>query len=310
MVRSRLILLALPLLAGCAQMGERAEPPASASLRFAQALDQAQEAVDGAVDRMDSFERMAQREDSAIAFAVGGRGAPTGHFTAPPAGAAEAAGRVMDPAFLALGDYAHVLAQAASGQPVRDATVGNGQVLARAAANGLAAVQAASGTPVLEPVRQAGLAGITALADLPGVLAAQRERPSLAALVEEGQPHVVAVIAMLRAVVGAEPGLGTRGAIRARHEGLDAQQARFLAALRTDSRIGVAERYSIFRSVAEARDNDPAQGNLASIIDLLAAIEQAHAALAVSGPDAEGRVAQLELAVARLSALTEGSRRG
>src|SRR4051794_10578026 len=103
MVRPRLMLLALPLLAGCAQMGERPEPPAPVSLRFAQTLDGATEAVDEAIGRMDGFERMAQREDSAIAFAIGGRGVPAGRFTAPPAGAAEAAGRVLAPAFAALG---------------------------------------------------------------------------------------------------------------------------------------------------------------------------------------------------------------
>ncbi len=310
MNQPRLMLLALPLLAGCAQMGERPDPPAPASLRFAQMLDRADDAVDEAIGRMDSFERMAQREDSAIAFAVGGRQAPAGHFTAPPAGASEAAGRVLAPAFTALGDYAHVLAAAAGGQRVRDETAGNGQALAQATAKGLDAVQAASGTPVLEPVRTAGVAGVAALADLPAVLAQRREAPSLAALVQEGQPHVAAVIAMLHAVIGPEPGLGTRGAIRARREGLDAQQARFLAALRTDGRIGAGERYSIFRSLAEGRDNDPAQGNLEAINELLTAIEQAHAALAADRADAEAKVAALELAVARLSALTEGAQRG
>ncbi len=310
MVRPRLMFLALPLLAGCAQMGERPEPPAPASLRFAQTLDQADEAVDEAIGRMDGFERMAQREDNAIAFAIGGRQVAAGRFTAPPAGVSEAAGRVLTLAFTALGDYAQVLAAAAGGQRVRDAAAGNGQVLAQAAAKGLDAVQAASGTPVLAPVRTAGVAGIAALADLPAVLAQRREAPSLAALVQEGQPHVAAVIAMLHAVIGPEPGLGTRGAIRARREGLDAQQARFLAALRTDGRIGAGERYSIFRSLAEGRDNDPAQGNLEAINELLTAIEQAHAALAADRADAEAKVAALELAVARLSALTEGAQRG
>ncbi len=310
MNRPRLMLLALPLLAGCAQMGERPDPPAPASLRFAQMLDRADDAVDEAIGRMDGFERMAQREDNAIAFAVGGRQAPAGHFTAPPAGASEAAGRVLAPAFTALGDYAHVLAAAAGGQRVRDETAGNGQALAQATAKGLDAVQAASGTPVLEPVRTAGVAGVAALADLPAVLAQRRQAPSLAALVQEGQPHVAAVIAMLQAVIGREPGLGTRGAIRARREGLDAQQARFLAALRNDGRIGPGERYSIFRSVAEGRDNDPAQGNLEAINELLTAIEQAHAALAADRADAEAKVAALELAVARLTALTEGAGRG
>jgi hypothetical protein len=259
---------------------------------------------------MDAFERMAQREDSAIAFAVSGRQATSSRFTAPPAAAAEAAGRALSPAFTALGDYAHVLAQAAGGHRIQAKPGPSGEELATATANGLAAVQAASGTPVLEPVKAAGLAGITALADLPEVLTKRRTTPTLAVMVGEGQPHVTAVVALLRAVIGAEPGQGTRGAIRARRQALDATQARFLAALRADNRIGAGERYGIFRSVAELRDSDPAQGNFAALIDLLAAIEQAHAALAVDGPDADAKIAALEAAVARLGAATEGSRRG
>ncbi|MBL6454443.1 hypothetical protein JMJ55_03845 [Belnapia sp. T6] len=309
MIRRHMILLALPVLAGCAQMGGQAEPPASAAARFAATLVSAEQAVDDAVARMDGFERMAQREDQAIAFALSGRTAPPARFTAPPAAAAEAAGRVLAPVFAALGDYAHALASVAAGQPVRAGGDPGGRALSEATANGLAAVQAASGTPVLEPVKTAGLAGVAALADVPARIAASG-KPSLGALVNEQQPHMVAVVALLRAVIGPEPGQGTRGAIRARREGLDAQQARFLSALRTDGRIGPAERYSIFRSVSESRDNDPAQGNFSAIIDLLAALEQAHGALAVDGPDAEAQIAAMAAAVERLEDLTEGSRRG
>ena len=316
MVRRRIVMLALPILAvpvlsGCAGMGrERPEPPVTAALRFAAAVEAADPAVDAAVARMDGFERMAAREDSAIGFAVGGRATPPSRFTAAPAGAAEAAGRVLSPAFTALSDYAHLLDQVAEGERIQGKPGPTGQQLAMAVANGLNAVQAASGTPVIEPVRSAGLAGITALSDMPETMTRGGARPTLAGMVAAGQPHLQAVVALLRAVIGPEIGQGTRGAIRARREALDAQQSRFLATLRSDGRIGAGERYSIFRSVAELRDNDPAQGTFAALLDLLEAIEAAHAALAVDGPDAEGKVAALEAAVARVSVTTEGSRRG
>ncbi|RYJ03207.1 MAG: hypothetical protein EON47_04910 [Acetobacteraceae bacterium] len=316
MLRRRLMMIALPVLAapvlaGCAQMGmERPEPPVPAALRFAAALEAADPAVDAAVARMDGFERMAAREDSAIGFAVGGRTAPASRFTAAPAGASEAAGRVLSPAFTALSDYAHLLAQVAGGERIEAKPGPSGRQLAAAVAHGLDAVQAASGTPVLEPVKAAGLAGITALSDMPETMTQGGARPTLAGMVAAGQPHLQAVAALLRAVIGPEIGQGTRGAIRARREALDAQQSRFLAALRSDSRIGAGERYSIFRSVAELRDSDPAQGTFAALIDLLNAIEQAHAALAADGPDADAKVIGLEAAVTRLSLTTEGSRRG
>jgi hypothetical protein len=313
MLQRRTALITMPLLfaAGCAQTGNRAGPAAPNTLRFAAALEGADAAVDDVIARMDGFERMAAREDAAIAFAAGnarGRGAP--RFTPPPAGAAEAAGRVLNPAFTALGDYGHVLAQVAEGEPIEPRATPSGAQLAAAAEAGLRAVQAASGTPVPEPVRRAGLTGIATLADLPDVLPRRGRSPGLAGLVAEAQPHLAAVAAMLRAVIGAEPGQGTRGAIRARREGLDAGQARFLEALRNDRRIGPGERYAIFRSVSELRDSDPAQGNFATLVALLAAMEEAHAALGSESAEAAGKVTLFEAQVARLGALTEGSRRG
>lgn len=317
MVRRRLLALALPLLAGpilsgCARIdGPLDEPQASAAARFAAALEAADPVVGAAIARMDGFERMAAREGAAIGFAVdGGPGAAPGRFTAPPAGAAEAAGRAIAPAFAALGDYAHILAQATAGLPIQAKPSASGEALAAAAGDGLRAVQAAGGGTVAEPVQAAGLAGIAALADLPEVLTKRRSAPDLVTLVAEGQPQVAAVTGLLRAVIGAEAGQGTRAAIRARREGLNTQQGRFLAALRTDRRIGPGERYSIFRSIAELRDSDPAQGTLAALVALIAAVEQAHAALAAGGPDAEAKVAGLEIALARLSTTAEGSRRG
>lgn len=309
MLQRRIALLALPLIlvAGCARMGGSG-PPAPTALAFATGLEEAETAIDNAVTRMDGFERMAAREDAAIAFASRGRAGR--RFDPAPAGAAEAAGRVLAPAFAAIGDYGHVLSQVASGQAIAPKQSAGGAELARGAEAGLESVRAASGTRVPAPVRTAGLAGIAALADLPGQLAGRGRSVTLAAMVAEAQPHLAAVTSMLRAVVGPEPGQGTRGAIRARREGLDAGQARFLEAIRADSRIGAGERYSIFRSVAEMRDNDPAQGNLSALIALLDAMEQAHASLGAESPDAAAKVASFEAAVDQLEALNEASRRG
>ncbi len=315
MIQRRIALLALPLLAiaGCAEGGGRwggSGPPAPTALSFATTLEGAEMAVDNAIARMDGFERMAAREDAAVAFASPNRGRAAQRFNPAPAGAAEAAGRVLTPAFTAIGDYGHVLSQAASGERLSPKSSAAGADRAREAANGLDAVQAASGTPVAAPIRMAGLAGLAALADLPEQLAQRGRSVTLAAMVAEAQPHLAATSALLRAVIGPEPGQGTRGAIRARRQGLDAGQARFLEAVRADGRIGAGERYSIFRSVAEMRDNDPAQGNFSAMIALLSAMEEAHDALGTESPDAAGKVAAFEAAVARLGAANEASRRG
>ena len=317
MVQRRVILFALPLLAvaGCAPgIGRWGGSGSSApsALRFAIALEEAEMAVDTAIARMDGFERMAAREGAAIAFARPPSNTPRAAPRLGPSrvGAAEAAGDVLAPAFAAIGDYGHALSQVASGERVVSKSSANGAELARAAATGLDAVRGARVTPPAATVRTAGLAGITALADLPDSLAERGRSVTLSAMVAEAQPHLVAVAALLRAVIGSEPGQGTRGAIRAQREGLDSDQARFLDAIRTDGRIGAGERYSIFRSAAELRDNDPAQGNFAALIALLAAMEEAHGALGTEGADAAGKVAAFEAAAERLEALSEASRRG
>ncbi|MFZ4407201.1 MAG: hypothetical protein ACOYOH_07665 [Paracraurococcus sp.] len=303
----RSLLLILPLLvAACADRPAQKDP---LTLRFGAALTAAETGADALILRMDGFERMAMREDAAIAFAAGGRGAAP-RLASPGTGAAEAAGQVLAPGFAALGAYARALTEAAGGEAeAGEESVAEGAVLARAAAEGLTAVHASSGAVVAEPVRAAGLAGIAALAELP----ARREArlPALVpALVTEAAPHVAAVTALLRAVIGPEPGQGTRGAIRARREALDAGHGRFLAAVAADRRLGPGERYTIYRSVAEQRDGDPAQGSFTAMIDLLARLDAAQAAVAAGAGDAADRVTAFEAAVARLGALVEASRRG
>ena len=299
----RSLLLILPLLAAaCADRPAQKDPLA---LRFGAALTAADTGADALILRMDGFERMAMREDAAIAFAAGGRGAAP-RLAPPGTGAAEAAGQVLAPGFAALGAYARALTEAAGGEAdAGEESVAGGAVLARAAAEGLTAVRTASGTVVADPVRTAGLAGIAALADLPA-----RHDVRLPALVAEAAPHVAAVTALLRAVIGPEPGQGTRGAIRARREGLDAGHGRFLAAVAADRRLGPGERYTIYRSVAEQREGDPAQGSFTAMIDLLARLDAAQAALAAGAGDAAERVTAFEAAVARLGALAEATRRG
>lgn len=305
----RSLVLLLPLLAiGCAGGGPK-DPPSPLALRLGTALEGADPSADALILRMDAFERMAQREDAAIGFAAGGR-QPGGPRLAPAAsGAAEAAGQVLMPGFTALGDYAHGLAQLAGGEPIAPRAGPSGALLSRAAEAGLQAVRQASGTVPPEPVRMAGLAGIAALSDLPDRIAAT-SGATVSTMVAEAAPHLAAVTALLRAVIGAEPGHGTRGAIRARREGLDAVQTRFLAAVAADRRLGPGERYTIYRSVAEQRDDDPAQGSFSVLIDLLGALEAAHAALAAGAPDAGQKIAAFETSVARLGAMAEAARRG
>ena len=312
--RRRTVLLSLaPLVAaGCAGGRREREASADAARRFAATLDSAKEAVDGLIDRMDGFERQSAQEENAVAFATGRgrRGEPPSRFTPAPAGAADAAGRVLDAAFAALEDYSEVLAQAASGQRVRDVEGLNGEGLARATASGLDALRRSGGGAVPEAQRDAGLRGIAALADLPATLGRSGRRPTEAAMVAEAQPHLEATAALLRATIGAGPGQGARGAIAARQNALDASQARLLAAVRADTRVGPTARYNTFRSIAEARDDDPDENAFDALLALVAAMEQAHAALGAGGTDANAKVAAFELAVLRLRSYNEASRRG
>jgi hypothetical protein len=322
----RTFLLALtPLLlvgAGCAGERRGRHEAEGTVRRFAAALDGAEDAVDGLISRMDAFERQAEAEEEAIAFATGrgadvgrgrGRGAPgelPSRFTPAPAGAADAAGRVLDIAFAALEDYSEVLAQAASGRRVVDAEGLNGEQLARAADAALEALRRSGGGSVGDAERRAGLQGIAALADLPQAVARRGRRPTESAVVAEAQPHVAATAALLRAAIGAGPGQGARGAIATRQARLDASQGRLLSAVRGDRSVGPTARYNLFRSIADARDDDPDEGAFDALLELVAAMEQAHAALGTGGRDADAKVAAFELAVLRLRSYNEASRRG
>ena len=315
----RTVLPSLPPLLGAAgctgRRGER-EAAASTARRFAAALDGAEQAVDGLISRMDGFERRAAAEEEAIAFATagGGRGRARGElpsrFTPAPAGAADAAGRVLETAFAALEDYSEVLAQAAAGERVSDVEGMNGEQLARTTDAALDALRRSGGGSVPEAERRAGLGGIAALADLPQTLTRGGRRPTVSAMVAEAQPHLAATAALLRTAVGAGPGQGARGAIAARQNALDASQGRLLAAVRGDSRVGPTARYSLFRSITDARDDDPDENAFDALLALIAAMEQAHAALGAGGPDADAKVAAFELAVLRLRSYNEASRRG
>jgi hypothetical protein len=319
--RTALLLLLPPLLgggagAGCAGRRRERRAAAGTAQRFAAALDGAEDAVDGLILRMDGFERQALAEEEAIAFATGrtranrARGELPSRFTPAPTGAADAAGRVLDLAFAALEDYAEVLAQAAAGERVSDYEGLNGEQLSRATADALEALRRSGGGTVPEAERRAGLAGIAALADLPHGVARRGRAPTEAALVAEAQPHIAATAALLRAAIGAGPGQGARGAVAVLQSRLDESQSRLLAAVRNDGRVGPTARYNLFRSIGEDRDDDPDEEAFDALIALLAAMEQAHAALgAGSGPDVEAKVAAFEMAVLRLHAYNEASRR-
>ncbi|HYZ32022.1 MAG TPA: hypothetical protein VE684_07025, partial [Crenalkalicoccus sp.] len=176
-----------------------------------------------------------------------------------------------------------------------------GQALVATATRGLDRLRAI-GVVVAEPARQHGLAGIAALAAL-GAPPPDGRRPRVATLVAEAQPHVAAVATLLRGVIGPEPGTGTRGAIRARQEALEAAQIRFLGAVRADRNFGVARRYAIYREVAATRDDAPTQGSFAAMLEVVATLERAHTALAAGGEQAGGQLAAFEAAVTRLSDL-------
>ncbi len=309
----RYALLTLPLLlaAGCAQMSpDAAEDPASSTpaARFAGSVEASDHAMETAIGRMDAFERLAAREDNAIGYAVGSNTAP--QLLPAGSGVAETTGRVLAPAFTALGDYGHILAQAAARQPIQAKQSPPGADLAAAAGKALDELATTARVTVPPAVRTAGLAAIATLADLPEQLTKNHgSRPSLAQVVGQAEPQVKALVVMLQTVVGASPEAGVRNVIRTRRMTLDAAQTRFLAAVRADRTAGPADRYAIFRTVAELREGDPAQGTLAQVHSLLGSLGQAHDALDDGAADADAKVAGFEGSVDRLMQLGEQARR-
>lgn len=288
----RLVLLGLLLALGaCGALDRRAaERATTPPARFAETLLAADPMVDAAIGRMEGFEQRAAREDQAVAFALGRPAPPPG------TGAVEAAGAVLGPAFTALGDYAEVLGQAAMGEPPASRPSPGAEALAAMVAEALPATRAAPA------VREAGLAGIAALARLAEGAEARR---GLAAetLAREAAPHLAAVAALLRSVVGEGPAQGARAAIAAERRRLDEAQARLMAAIRADRSLGPAARYALFHQLMAQRDDDPLPGTLGAIDALLARMAEAHAAIAAGSPEAAARVGGFEAALADLGAL-------
>jgi hypothetical protein len=309
----RYALLTLPLLlaAGCAQMSQdpgRDRAGQTPAARFAGSVEASDHAMETAIGRMASFERLAGREDNAIGYAVGGNATP--QLLPAGGGVAETTGRVLAPAFTALGDYGHILAQAAARQPIQAKQSPSGADLSAAAGKALDELAASARVVVPPAVRTAGLAAIATLADLPEQLTKNTgSRPSMAGVVSQAEPQVKALVVMLQAVIGSSTETGVRSVIRSRRLALDAAQNRFLAAVRADRTAGPADRYAIFRTVAELREGDPAQGTLAQVYSLLASLGQAHDALDEGAADADAKVAGFEGAVERLMALGEQTRR-
>jgi hypothetical protein len=307
MSTSRFALLAVPLLlaAGCSQTGTPAHPTA---FRFAGALEQADQSVEAAIGRMDAFERVGARESEAVAFAAIEHGRAPRVRARNGAGAVEATGRLLAPVFTALSDYGHVLGQASAGQAIAAKPSPTGAELAADAERALAQIATLTRAPVAAPVRTAGLAGIVALADLPEVLTANRG--NVAGAVAQAQPHVLAVVSLLRAALGSSAEEGARRQIREIRLELRRDHDRLLAKVRADRVAGPAERYLAYRLINEVRETDPALGTMSSVYALLQRLEEAHTALAAAleGPDTTAKVAAFETAGAALANLLTTSR--
>jgi hypothetical protein len=66
----------------------------------------------------------------------------------------------------------------------------------------------------------------------------------------------------------------------------------------------------VFRSITQSRDDDPDEGAFDALLEMVTAMEQAHAALGTGGADADAKVSAFEAAVLRLRSYNEASRRG
>ncbi len=300
---SRRLLLVLPLLSvGCGPALPGDTPPA----RFATTLEQASSSSAIVVARMDAFETMARREVDAIAYANGDRRVMP-RVGPPEAGIAAQAGDVIGAAFVALGDYGHILTTVATDQPPIPRQSDSGTVLAQQASQGLVRLRQSAGIVLPSAVQAAGLNGIATLAALPDRVAAGPRR-STQSLVAEAEPSVKAVAELLRTLID-NPSGGLRGVLRAKREGFDSEASRFLNRLAVDRRLGPADRYMLYRSVAALREDDPASGTFAAIASVATSMQQAHTALAGPTGPAQAAVSGFEASVAQLGVLAESSRR-
>ena len=298
-----LILAGAVMGSGCAmpdRMGQAAPGTIpGVALQLATDLADADAATERAVGRIGEFAWRNQREAAAIAYATGRRLSPArrgGGATAADGSAALAAGEVLGPAFDALALHGRRLAGLAGELPpgLPDADPAS---LRRETEQGLARYEAALRRPLpLTPAeRDAGLAAVATLATPPAPGA------EFTAYVNERQPAVEALAALLRAVIGANPRSGLRAELAAgREEAMRAQTA-LLEAVRRDPAAGVMGRYALFHSAMRAQEDLPTDAVLAEVVRVLEALPAAHASLASGDASlASQRVEAFSAAVDRL----------
>ncbi|MCK8783545.1 hypothetical protein M0638_04010 [Roseomonas sp. NAR14] len=283
------------LLAGCAMPGGRAAE--SDVARYAEAMQEAESAIDATLGRLAGFERRADHEAEAIAFSAGPasrrRGAGPAS-AAPRGGAAEATRQLFEVSFEALAAYTQNLA-ALGREPGAEPVPVDAAALGARAAAALAAYETASGRAIPEPVRGAGLAAIPAVAAAPAGNVGPR------ALAAERDGQIQAVVALLKAVVGEQTGQGLRGTIRARRDQVAADRTALLESIRNDPRASRMDRYRAYEMVAQARSEDPEQGALREVAAVLDRIAQADDGLARGDAgQVAANTAALQQAVERL----------
>lgn len=305
--RSLPILLAVALAAsgGCAPDagGGFGAPPRDAAGQarvtglFTARLDEADDAVEAAVARLDAYERRTRREAAAVAYATGRSPAPPRRAAPAELSAAAAAGRVLGPGFDALALHArHLGALAAGTAPRASPGTPDAAALTREATAGLASLRAATGGRVTAPQSGAGIAAIATLAAPPPAGA------DLRTVVMQRQGEVEALTALLRSVVGERPDSGLRAALAAREAEAARAHAALVAAARRERGLGVMGRYEFFHQSAEAEIDDPeADAALLEVLRVLERLPPAHAALAeAEGAAALARIEALGAAVDRL----------
>jgi hypothetical protein len=282
-------LLALPaalLLAACAVVPGAPGGPAARNAALVQAADGA---IGRTLDHLAARERIEVEQAAALRFAAAA--------TVPralPAPATPAAGAVLDPGMELVVIAAQRLAARAAGQPAGgDAEAAAALARLQAALAGLRAVP---GRWPPEDTRRRGLAGAGPLgAPAPPALDA-------AALADDRQGALAALVALLGAVMGEDARAGLRGVLAQRHEAWRAAQRGRLAAARG---LGPAERLALWNRVQAALAGDAPDLPAAEVVRLLAALPPAHAAAGAG--DAAG-VAALEAALARLQGVLAQAR--
>lgn len=273
--RGAVALLLLALLAACAP-----RPAAEASLRFAHALAAAATGVEAGIAAVGDQERRYRATAAAARYleaAPGTTAAAAVRLPARDPTNADIAQAVLRPGFDILNAYARELVALGGEEavaPLRASTA----ALKTSFTRGLEALRAGP-LAVPEPALVAGRRGADVILALIEGLAERRLARDLARVVENADPAIADLGALIKAVVGENERAGLRLTLRTLDGAIELERRLILAELRGDPRVSRRDRLAVFERIVQERELAPAEALLDRIVDATEAMVAAHAAL-------------------------------